>query len=693
MQPLIVPAVLLAGLWGFKGDDPKGEGPLNNDTALFHCAEAEEALLQGDRAWQRALIGGSDRQVARGEAFEGWRKALVDSVNGDAVQLALPHSEGPQWEDPDRTHARRSEGVSEAVLRRLLALPIADRVAWQERIHKEAEGLLATSSNDSSLLARVERNTPLTPAATQAALRLADRSLERGRIEDTRTWLRRAERHAATLSELAEETAPLRASLALRQEVLASLDPAERHDQPHVQAYQAALALKPTLTARLESTQVLSPQVRPTALGRSVISGGAFLTDGTLFVQTPRGVALFRDGVLHGRGGERKRRHTNDELLGLTVTPPYALPSAGGWPLLPSTTGMDAIVVVGRGRGGRVVGNIPLSAKGNHVVCLHLAPGGRLRVRWRLSQEGLYVPNQELTPWDEALDLPGRFEFQPGPVVVDGRVFVQARGLTHPDSDGVLQSADLWLLALDHSTGQLIWKRPLARPSDLRRRGSAGNDVPTTAMPLAVEQGVVVAGTNMGVTLALDALDGRQLWSFRTRRRGLDSHGWPGSRPPSITGQGDNAQVIFAPYDSDRLYCLALRPRLGQRILRRAVIPQGSLIDVAGAALDEEGLELVFLGRDGRHQALRSLDAQHELRSSLYLGVGERFTGQTLLSSQRAYAASNRGLYLFDRDREYYLQAMGVMESIGAGVGGNVVARGDIVAVTGHDSLWVFQTH
>ena len=46
---------------------------------------------------------------------------------------------------------------------------------------------------------------------------------------------------------------------------------------------------------------------------------------------------------------------------------------------------------------------------------------------------------------------------------------------------------------------------------------------------------------------------------------------------------------------------------------------------------------------------------------------------------------------LFDRTRECYLLTVGRMQALGAGAGGRILARGEVVAVTGRDSLWVFR--
>ncbi len=664
-----------------------GEGPLRNDTHLFRSPSAQAALERGDRAWMRAIAGGAQRDLDRTQAFEGWRAALVDSSTGDSVLLAPPGSDvkGP-WPDPHSTHARRSEGVSEAVLRRLLSIPEGELELWQERLEPEAKTLLSATPYSPARLARIERDMPLTRAAALAALRLADFSLEGGRLEDVRTWLRRARRHANAQPRGRSPMDDLDAGLDQREALLASL--AVSRDEGSA-PWEEATELEATLAVRLESAYTMSPDVRPVPLGRRVAPGAAFFEDGSLLVQSPRGLALFRPDVLSGAGGDRTRRHQYEDLLTVPPVRPFALPSSGGWPLLPCTEGMHAVLVVDRGRAGRTVGNIPLSANGNHLACLILGPGGQLRLGWRLSQEGLVRPGRATLPWNEAMGTPGRFEFQPGPITGEGRVFVQARGLPHPDEGGALKSADVMLFALDLETGGLIWSRPLTRPADLRQPGSAIGVVPTTGMPLSLAGGVLIAGTNMGLMCAFEALDGRHLWSVRTQRREVGEAGWPGSRRPLVTESvGGPGAVLVAPLDSTHAYALTLRPGPDFPLFTSVPQSKGTLIDLAAG--DAQGGWL-FLGRDGRHQALRTLDPEHGLRSSLYLGAGELFEGPALTSAERVLVTSDRGLYLFDRTRECYLMAVGRMQPLGAGAGGRVVARGAIVAVTGRDTLWVFR--
>ena len=109
------------------------------------------------------------------------------------------------------------------------------------------------------------------------------------------------------------------------------------------------------------------------------------------------------------------------------------------------------------------------------------------------------------------------------------------------------------------------------------------------------------------------------------------------------------------------------------------------MLDLAGGVGDE----LLFLGRDGRHRALRAARPGEDARSALYLGRGERFAGAALTSPERVLLSSDQAVYLFDRTRGDLLLSAIDLEDLGAGRGGSVLARGDRVFVVGRDTLWV----
>lgn len=668
----MLPALLLALL----PQDP--EGPLRNDTFLTSTEAAQVALLEGDQSWLEALAQDGVRDQLRTLAFEAWRRALVDSVTGDTVRLAATELEGSSpFPDDDGTHHRRIEGVAPGVLRRLLTLEGADRQAWRDRFGPLAEAELAVASYRPLHLEQIERAWPLTRAAAVAALRRVDHSLEQGALTAASTWLQRAGHHV-------QGDPALESALGARREAIARLTP----PRPAA-AWRTASDISLVRAVRLESDNLLGRDPRPAPLGRTLEPGATPLVNGGLAVQTPRGLMWLDGPTIRGERSTYVGRLSLAEYLDLPRLQPFVSPSAGGWPLLPAGDGRDLVLVVDRGHPGRVVREHRLPARGNHLVCLAPGEPGQALLRWHLSDQGLRQATGRPIPAFEATGIPGHLEFQPGPVLHEGTLYVQARVLTDPTGEGAARGGTLHLLALDQATGLARWSRLLTRAADLRRdlggRNGAGSDVPTSGMPLALHQGVLTVGTNVGLVLAFDAVDGRCLWGVRTRRRTTSEPGWPGSRAPLAAELSSGSAILAAPFDSDHLYALPAGPALGASFFIRPPEPQGSMLDLVGGS----GEELLFLGRDGRHSALRSLGPEGDVRSALFLGRGERFAGAALTSTERVIVASDGAVYLFDRTRGDLLLAALDLEDLGAGRGGTVSARGDRVFVVGRDTLWV----
>lgn len=689
MAPAPPLSALLAGLLVLAGQEPEtddpppfGEGPLRNTTLLPSHEAAQAQLAAGDGAWSRALGGGEAARLERVAAFDGWRGALEASATGDGVPLVDPAAPAGLWPDRDHTHGRRAEGVEVAVLRRLAALSPGDRAAWRERFGPGAQALLDAAPYDREVLAEIERRAPLTRAAAVGALRLADGALEAGLASEARTWLGRAEHHAAELA----EAEVVRAACSRRRAVLGELDPPAA-----VEPWETASSLRLVRFERIETTAQIGSDPRPAPLGRGLESGACFLADRTLVVQTPRAVSWWSPDALRDDRLGKVARIALRDVLDLEGERMVHAASAGGWSLRPATDGRDVVLVVGRGQAGRVVRDLPIAARGNHLACVRFLDDGRTRVRWVLSDDGVAVEDGEPEPLVEAIGFEGHLELQPGPLVAGGAVYVQARRLASPSDEGVLRGGDQWLLALDLDTGALRWRRFLTRAADLRDdgvRGGSRADVPTTGMPLALAEGVLVVGTNVGLASAFDAADGRLLWSLRTQRRRVEDAGWPGSRPP-VTGPGPDGRgtAWITPSDSEHAYALPLGAALGAELFLSPPERRGRLIDLVGARGDER----VFLARDGRHAALRFTRGDGPLRSSLYLDRDERFAGAGLAGRERVLVSSDRALYLFSREGEYRLLDAAPLPDLGAGVGGEVVARGDRIAVVGRDTLWVLQ--
>jgi hypothetical protein len=679
----ILLALFLLAPAGGQGTDV--EGPLRNDTYLPTSQGAQEALAQGDRAWRRALDGGAAAPGERTAAFDAWQGALADSAVGDVVRLADPVADAQAlFPDGDATHGRRVEGVAAAVLRRLESLSPADLVAWTGRFDPLAEAALATAPYRRAHLERIERNWPLTRAAALAGLRCADLCLEEGRPAGARTWVQRARRHLAAGEPGRGIDRALDQALARRthllNEILPKLAP---------EAWRGATRLHLVRGLRLESDRHLGRDPRPAPLGRGLRPGLTHLEDGGLAVQTPQGLVWVNGATVRGEPGHLVNRQSLADLLDLPPLRPYASPSAGGWPLSPAGDGRHVVVVIDRGHTGRVVREFQLPARSNHLVCMRAGESGRTDLVWHLSDDGLERVDGTVIPLAQAVGLEGHLEFQPGPVVHEGILFVQARVLDDPTAEGQARGGGLVLLALDVATGALRFTRDLTRAADLRRdlggRNGSRGDVPTSGMPLAIVDGLLVIGTNVGLVCAFDAVDGRWAWGVRTRRRDPEAEGWPGSRAPMPLELRGGRAILVAPFDSDRLYALPPGLALGERFFVQAPQPLGSMLDLVGGS----GEELLFLGRDGRHQALCTRRPGQDMVSALYLGRGEGFGGAAVASPERVILSSDRAVQLFDRTQGNLLISVVDLPDLGAGRGGNVTVRGDRVFVLGRDTLWL----
>jgi hypothetical protein len=649
------------------------EGPLANDAFRATHPEAQRELFAGDRSLRRARAGGAAAPSELSAAFDAWRRALDLSEAGDAVELDEPETRGV-FPDPDHTHARRTEGVAAGVLRRLSTLAADERAGWSARFAASAAEALDAAAGRARPLARLERGYPLTRAAALAALRLADLAIEEARPAAASVWLARAERHLA-----GPPDEVWRAQLAGRRAALAG-PPAARA------AWEAADAFEVQRVERLERLSGAGGGGRSAPLGRSLEPGLAFLDDGALVVQTARAVFWLSALATRQDVGGPVQPSPLAPLLGVRRVRPYVPPSTGGWPLLPASDGHDVVVVVDRGQPGRLVRDLPLAASGNHLARLVPQPGGAMQVAWHLSADGL-VRGAERVPCEEVLG-PGVWEFHPGPVVVDDKVLVVARSLAEPEPEFTGRADQVVLFALELESGRRAWQRFLTKASDLRvelggRLGTL-HEVPTAGMPLAVHAGHVFVGTNLGLAFAYDVAEGRQAWSFRYRRRAADEEGWPGSRRPVCAG----AAAWFAPFDSDFLYALPAGPQLGGGpFLRRAPLPIAGDADLVAASPDE----VLLLGRDGRHAALRSRAPDGAAGSSLFLGAEERFVGRALAGPTRVLAATSESLLVFDRERELLLLDATALTDAGAGCGGTVHARADQVFIVGADTLWILR--
>ncbi len=665
---------------------PGAEGPLSNDVFLPVSALAGEELAKGDRAVRRAReTGGRDGERMLAEAFEAWRQALTATAAGETVwhgAAALAEGTG-----------RLAVGVEGAVRARLRALSHDERASWTERFAPIAAEEVFAAGYDPVLLATAARRNPATPAAAEAAVLLADREIERGRPQAALSWCRRG----ALDLELAGRASERLAEAVERRVAYAEAPPAEDEPEP----WRTATRLVALGGVTWPGSPLRDRGLPDPGPGRGVRPGVAFLDDGRLAVQTAEEVLLLAptpDGI------ERELAFRPAELLQNSVERPPPVrraDGAPGWPLLPATDGRDLVLVQGRAAlyptiqdETEVVPNLLLCARPPDRPRGPLDPnasGALPELRWAVLGD-LFVNDRLEVRADPALAELAGVELQPGPVVADGRVLVQARHL-----EGDVRA---WLVAFDLLSGELLWKRFLAKGSDLgqsqgrfsggtARRGYA-------AQPLLQGEGWVFAGTHLGAGFLVDPLNGEVLWALKNRRRDPAEAGWTGDRPPFAAGGGPT-RFLWGPADSDRLYTLGPRAELplergAEALFAAAPLPRGEAEVVVGS----EPRGVVVLGRAGKERTVRGLrDGGARPVDAIYLAREERFAGSGRCSEARTLACTDRGLYLFDHERELYLLDYAGLDDLGLGPGeprgGEVVPWGDRAYVVGARAVWAFR--
>ena len=657
---------------------PASEGALDNDVFVPLSSEAAQALASGDQALARArkaAAAGPPAEVERqlDLALDQWRAALVAGGAGASIR----------YEPEGSGDSRLSEGVRAAVVRRVSALEPRERARWTARHGAAAEQALgaladnAPSDERALALAEVARLFPLTPAAARAALQLGDLALEAGLTTRALGWYARSAREA--------ELAAAADLLAVARARSAAHAPRASADEPwrHARACEFA-----------DSVGWTDPGQRGRARGPSdaerwLRPGGAFLGETRLAVQTAAELLLFSVEPT-GKLALDVRVRPGD-LLGGSPGDFEAPREPPGWPLLPLADEQGVVLVVGRAGLGEPNALLALALDLPARPDLGLELGAReplARLTWAVTGAER-VEARGTTPVPELEEL-GDYEFQPGPVECGEQVLVQARRF-----DGQVKS---YLLAFDRRDGRLAWKRELAAGADrvatqrfaLSSKRVAGE--PLLALELDGEP-LVFAGTHLGLGVLVDALAGEPLWSFKNRRRDARDPGWGGERPLNGTGAEDPPLVLWAPMDSDRLYTLVPRalaaPTSGAPpVLARAPEPLGE----AQTLLGGDAREHLVLGRAGGERSVSALRAGLDRVDALDLGQDERFVGTGLVSAERAWVSTSRGLYLLDRTRELYLLDREPLPPAGGeSQGGDVLARGTHVFVLGASALWSFR--
>lgn len=671
--------------------------------------EAAEALVRGDRACLLALEGGPAAEGRWTEAFEAWHSALVESAPGDAVPVGprLPQGERNReplleraaalWPDRDHSFARRTEAVEVAVLRRLAGLEPERRAPWTRRF----EGLAAERLGEGRATleagqgparwARVERLFPATRAALAAAVARFELDFEAGRPRQAAAWLERAERHGALLGLAPED--PWTRGLEGRRAVLDRELLAPTRSAP---PWTRASLFRPEPDGGHTLTR--PGFAKPRALARVEGQPGlCFLDDERVAVQTT-GTVWVLDPRDEHRIFEPWRLA---EELGQPIA--SSLSRTGrGWPFFPTGRGDDLFLV--SGRADREAGNLLQRVRTPRHIELPVAV-------WSLGGAGL-VQRDPLTdevrrlPLEEVLEA-GLWEFQPGPLLVEDLLLVQARQWSLLERDGRREvgspgEARVWLLALEAASGAPHWKRLLCRGSDLVDDFGFGLPratlVETPGEALEATRGGVFVGTNLGAGLLLDLADGRLRWALQNRRRdpsepGARAGGRPGTRVSS-SAQGE--QLLWAPADSRRLYALSTALDFA---------PTGAPAPpplVPWPPVDLEGGELLLGGRPGEALVLGAAGARRTLSAhdltrgrrydSIYLARGEGWLPGALLTDGKVLFAAEGGLYRLDRQRELYLESFQPLAVASDFAAGGLWARGEHLYLLAMGALLHFRT-
>lgn len=679
------------------------EGPLDN-AAFLPTDEAATSLLARADALHAALRGTSyDAASARRwrEVFDLWHVALRDAAPG-ALCPPLPSTAGAQagrlFDDldalADPLADRRRDAVEVVVLRRVLALDSATRVAWTQAQEPLAAQVRALASGGPAQLAEVERRFPATLAATRSALELCDWEFEAARPTLAARWLERARFHAHLASGVPSSLAN---ALDERGHWLSQVSELTRRAPPP--RLQDSARLEPS------GVHVLDDGRRRGGL-RARAEPGLFVRPGMAFLDEKRALVHFANAeqseslaLYDFELGLQVARTDLTQLLrdrGLSVGPLLEALEPPGWPLSIVTHGDAAILTVGR-RG---------SARGNALVCLELAPNidpkgpPLLRVRW------LWFDGRRIAgPGAVGAESVARFdacEFQPGFVIDGERVLLAVREYDLDVQAGEFNAREsssaqirTWLAALDLASGELVERRWLGRGLEIQRSAGRffGARAPAASCaPIALADGRALVTSHTGFSALVDTLDLRVLWSLRTRRRPSDQRSWTGGA--AFHAPLERAWAV-APADSDQLYWLRDSADFdGSGVFRappRATSEASILIGAVGA-------EALVLAPHGPQRALLSWNSRSgRTLAAAYLGADESFGGEGLVAQNRALFATSRGVCLIDLERELYLLDYATLErsrtvpATNSASGGSIFAAGEWVCVLAPSTLWVFR--
>jgi hypothetical protein len=275
--------------------------------------------------------------------------------------------------------------------------------------------------------------------------------------------------------------------------------------------------------------------------------------------------------------------------------------------------------------------------------------------RWSLGQGGWRDSKGELLASLADAIGPGAWEFQPGPLVVDDLLIVQARRWELSDSSGRLSlvdpaRAEATALALELTSGALVWKTPLARGAELfgdpgARFATAETPSRSAPSPRLCGSSLVFA-TGLGACVALDLADGRA-------QRAVLGQRVEGGISWAQAAVATNPQSsIWTPYGGETAYELALGTGHPDLFTSPFTSPPERASEWSSLVGAHDERLLVAVSRRGRHQIELVGESAHR---SVQLSPGETLQGAHALGSARLLSVSDQGLFVFDLERELYL--------------------------------------
>ncbi|MCH2106299.1 MAG: hypothetical protein MK291_06630, partial [Planctomycetes bacterium] len=497
-------------------------------------------------------------------------------------------------------------------------------VPWTEHVQVEAEAAFAAAlalpvERAARPLAHLSARYPGTPASARAALWLYELERERGRREHARAWLKRAEESAALL-----EDAVLDAAIAARtiKPLWSEPEPWERADTWEVVDFA------------LLSDDLGSPASGVRGLTRWGAAG--------VFIQSAElAWTLGSEGSALGLSLRDVAERAGQPLARRWMRP------GSKWRHQPTAHEGVVYCVLGRAR----------SERSNALIAFELGGEGA-RPRWSLGPGGWRDADGALITRLEDAVGPGAWEFQPGPLVVDDLLILQARRWEVSDSDGRMSMVDparaeAIALALELESGALVWKTTLARGSehigeDGARFKAAETPASSAPAPRLCGSSLVFA-TGLGACVAVDLADGRP-------QRAVLGQRVEGSRnlsQPAVAKSKERA--LWTPLGGEHAYELSLgahHPDLASSpfsSLPRSAAEWSSLVG------SRDGRLLVAVSRRGRHQLELAPEGAERAQRSVQLSPGEALQGAHALGSSRLLTVSDQGLFVFDLDRELYL--------------------------------------